>query len=83
MGAAREGAGDQGAGAGADGEVTPGADGQPGVGLRQGGRVVDAVADQGDHASFGLQPNDLGELLRGQHSCDDVVDAEIVDDEGK
>ena len=44
----------------------PGADGDPEVGLDEGGGVVDAVADHGDHPALALQAGDLGRLGAGE-----------------
>ena len=60
--------------AGLDRDVGAGADGDADVGLGQGRGVVDAVADEGDPMTLGLQSLDLvGLLLRqdlGQHPID-------------
>ena len=59
-----------------DGYVGAGSDGHAEVGLGQGGRVVDAVADHGDDPAAGLQSRDPFGLLRGQDLSDDLLDAD-------
>ena len=49
-----------------DGHVGAGANGDAEIGLHERRGVVDAVADHGHHASFGLQPADLVELVGGE-----------------
>ena len=64
---------------GLDRDVGAGADREPEVGLRERGRVVDAVADHRDDAA--LAPagarTTVG-LVGGQHLGDDLVDADLV-----
>ena len=50
------------------------------VGLRERGRVVDAVADHRDDAALGLQAADDVGLVGGQHLGDDLVDADLGGD---
>ncbi len=52
-------------------------DRQPEVGLRERGRVVDAVADHRDDAALGLQPPDDRRLVGGEHLGDHLVDADL------
>ena len=67
---------------GLDRDVGARADGEAEVGLRERGRVVDAVAGHRDDAALVLQPaDDLG-LAGGKHVCDDLVDADLGGDRG-
>ena len=50
------------------------------VGLRERGRVVDAVADHRDDAALGLQAADDVGLVGGHHLGDDLVDADLGGD---
>ena len=63
-----------------DGHVGAGAHRQPEVGLSEGGRVVDAVADHRDDPALGLQPADDVDLVLRQHLGHDVgrVDADLA-----
>ena len=69
-------AGDQREVGGLDGHVGAGADGQPEVGLRERGGVVDAVADHRDDPPLGLQATHDVDLVRREHLGDDLVDAD-------
>src|SRR5690606_7685287 len=60
--------------AGLDGDVGPGADGDPDVGLGEGGRVVDPVADHRHDLPLGLEATDLLDLALGEDLGDDAGD---------
>jgi hypothetical protein len=60
---------------GLDGGIGAGAHGEVEVGLGEGGRVVDAVADHRDGLALGLQALDDVDLVGGQDLGDDLVDA--------
>ena len=47
------------------------------IGLREGGGVVDAVADHRDRLPLGLEFGDLRRLVRRAHAGEDPVDAEV------
>ncbi len=50
-----------------DGNVRAGTDGKPHIGLREGGSVVDAIADHAHPLALALQLLDLVRLLPRQH----------------
>ena len=76
VGRGAEVAGHEGEVAGLDGDVGAGADGDAEVGLGEGGRVVDAVADDRDFVAFGLELAHDVDLLARKHLGDDAVDAD-------
>ena len=63
-----------------DGDVGPGADGDPEIGGGQGGGIVDPVTDEGDGAALALDRSDLAELVGREHIGDDGVDAHLAGD---
>jgi hypothetical protein len=65
---------------GGDGHVGTGADGDADVRAGQCGRIVNAVADHGDHVPGGLQRADLLGLLVRQHLREDVADGDVGGD---
>ena len=65
---------------GLDGHVGTGSDGQPHIGLGQGGGIVDPVADHADRAALGLQPADLIRLVLRQDLGQDAADADLAGD---
>ena len=73
-------AGDEREVGGLDRDVGAGADRQAEVGLRERGRVVDAVADHRDDAALGLQARGRRRPCRRQHLGDDLVDADLGGD---
>ena len=68
---------------GLDRDVGAGADREAEVGLRERGRVVDAVADHRDDAALGLQPADDVGLVGRQHLGDHLVDADLGGDRAR
>ncbi len=62
------------------GDVRAGPDGDADVGLREGGRVIDAVADERDASPLRLQGGDGGTLAVRQHPGEHGVDAELTRD---
>ena len=72
----------QGDAAALHGDVGAGAHGDAHVGLRERGRVVDAVAGHGDHSSLLLQLADHVQLPFRQDSSFEFVDAQLLRDEG-
>ena len=71
--AARRSRSHQGEVTGFDGDVGAVAHRDAEIGLRQRGRVVDAVADHGDDATLGLQAGDRFDLAGGRHVGDHIV----------
>ena len=65
---------------GLDRDVGARADRDPDVGLREGGGVVDAVADHGDLLALVLESLDIAGLVLGRDLGEHAVDAELVSD---
>jgi hypothetical protein len=68
---------------GLDGDVGAGADGDADIGLGQGGRVVDAVADHRHRRALGLQLADLGGLVAGEDLGEVLLDPEVLRHPGR
>ena len=75
--------GDEGDVGGFDGDVGAGADRETDVGLREGGGVVDAVADHADEMAFALQAPDLERFVFGQHFGAHASDPDLAGDRGR
>ena len=70
----------QGQVAGLDRDVGARSHRQPEIGLGEGGGIVDAVADHGDHSAFTLQTCDRVDLVARQHFGDHLCDSDLVGD---
>lgn len=73
-------AADEGDVAGFDGDIAARADGEADIGLGQGGRVIDAVADHGHARAFRLQLLDGGGFIGRQDLGHDALDADLAGD---
>src|SRR5205085_4992326 len=63
-----------------DGDVGSRPDSDAEVGLHEGRRVVDAVADHGHGAAVALEAADHGDLVGGEHFGEDRRDADLAGD---
>ena len=68
--------------AGFDGDIAAGADGEADIGLGQGGRVIDAIADHGHARAFRLQLGDRAGFVGWQDLGHDLRDADLAGDGG-
>src|ERR1017187_4663473 len=62
------------------GDIGARAEGDPQIGLRQAGRIVDAVADHGDHRALPLQLANDGHFALRQRFGDPLIGADLARD---